>query len=369
MHDPARAKYPYASLTEAFARVILYTKQREDENLLDYVTRFKSTKNVLKSHVGSHVLDRFIENTEEYCKTSDINDKTTLKDEAFDCWMAYLLIKNADQAKYGSLTTGLSSQFSLENNQYPKKITMATDILANHKHDNFKSKNNKNNKNKNLKEKSNENDNEEAPKNEKSFAQDDKIVCYICGEPGHKVPKCKKKNKNPKELWFMNRAQQHYMCDQSQQEDDNSLIKSEAPSQCSSWSGRSSDQKGGWSGLHITLQQNEADAHKSHGMSEHLKSTKDYIMLDNSLTISLFANPDLVDNICHSKNTMLLATNAGTQENNTKATVEGFGDVWFNKRPLQIFLASRTSRRSIKVLGSYKMQIKKDKTNKSEDKL
>ena len=35
MHDPVRARYPFASLTEAFDRV-LNMKQREDEGLLDY---------------------------------------------------------------------------------------------------------------------------------------------------------------------------------------------------------------------------------------------------------------------------------------------------------------------------------------------
>ena len=40
MHDPVRAKYPYASLTEAVART-LNIKQMENENLIDYVKRFK----------------------------------------------------------------------------------------------------------------------------------------------------------------------------------------------------------------------------------------------------------------------------------------------------------------------------------------
>ena len=32
---------------------------------------------------------------------------------------------------------GLISQYSMENDQYPKSITAAIDILANHKHDNY----------------------------------------------------------------------------------------------------------------------------------------------------------------------------------------------------------------------------------------
>jgi len=50
--------------------------------------------------------------------------------------MAYLLLYNSDQAKYRSLLTGLRSQYSLENDQYPKSVNSATDILSNHRHDN-----------------------------------------------------------------------------------------------------------------------------------------------------------------------------------------------------------------------------------------
>jgi hypothetical protein len=40
MHDPIRAKYPFASPTEAISRM-LNLKQSENEGLLDYVKRFK----------------------------------------------------------------------------------------------------------------------------------------------------------------------------------------------------------------------------------------------------------------------------------------------------------------------------------------
>jgi hypothetical protein len=42
MHDPIRAKHPFASLTEAIRR-ILDLKQSENEGLLDYVKRFKKS--------------------------------------------------------------------------------------------------------------------------------------------------------------------------------------------------------------------------------------------------------------------------------------------------------------------------------------
>ena len=66
MHDPARAKYPFALMTEALMRAMQYTKQKEDENLINCVTPFKSAKNVLKSHVGSEVSHKFVEHAEDH---------------------------------------------------------------------------------------------------------------------------------------------------------------------------------------------------------------------------------------------------------------------------------------------------------------
>jgi hypothetical protein len=62
MHDPIRTKYPFASLTEAISRV-LNLKQSENKGLLDYVKRFKESHDIMKSHVGTGILDKFVENT------------------------------------------------------------------------------------------------------------------------------------------------------------------------------------------------------------------------------------------------------------------------------------------------------------------
>ena len=98
----------------------------ENENLIDYVKRFKEARDILMSHIGSKVLDQFIENMPEHC--ADIDDMdlprtTELKAEAFGRWMAFLLLKNSDQSIYGSLLNGLTSQYSMDNNQNPKMIS------------------------------------------------------------------------------------------------------------------------------------------------------------------------------------------------------------------------------------------------------
>ena len=65
MHNPIRVKYPYASQTEALMRT-LNIKQLEHESLIDYMKRFKQSRDVLKSHISGDILNKFIESVPEY---------------------------------------------------------------------------------------------------------------------------------------------------------------------------------------------------------------------------------------------------------------------------------------------------------------
>jgi len=98
---------------------ILNLKQQDGEYLKDYVKRFKQSCDVLKSHIGTKWLEGFVEHTDEYKNEKDVQKKDDLKDQSFADYMAYLLLYKSDQARYRSLLTGLRSQYSLENDQYP----------------------------------------------------------------------------------------------------------------------------------------------------------------------------------------------------------------------------------------------------------
>jgi hypothetical protein len=84
---------------------------------------------------------------------------------AFNQLLAFTYLDNSDKSKYGTLMSGLQTQQSLKNGQYPKTITEATNVLSNHRHDNTGTKKN-NDRQHNDKEK--EKVKEEAP--EMSFA-------------------------------------------------------------------------------------------------------------------------------------------------------------------------------------------------------
>ena len=111
---------------------------------------------------------------------------------------AYVYTRNADQAKYGSLTTGWRSQFLMGNDQYPQTLSKATDILSNHKYDNVREQ----------KKKPNQLRNDEQSCGmpgtiETSFAQGSARTCYCCGETGHIAPHYPKKNELPQDQWLL----------------------------------------------------------------------------------------------------------------------------------------------------------------------
>ena len=90
--------------------------------------------------MGLKWLDEFVEHTEEYQSETEAKEQSKLKEQCLERLMAFVLLRNSDQAKYQSLMNGFISQYSMENDQYPKTITKATDILAINRHDNSMTK-------------------------------------------------------------------------------------------------------------------------------------------------------------------------------------------------------------------------------------
>jgi hypothetical protein len=100
-------------------------RQQEKESLTDNVKRFKSNRDGLAQTMGKDFLKKFIENTREYQEETDVNKQNPMYYTAYPRWTAYMLMKNSDQGKYGSLMTGLTTQCSMGVNMYPESVLKA----------------------------------------------------------------------------------------------------------------------------------------------------------------------------------------------------------------------------------------------------
>ena len=86
------------------------TKQKEGESLQDYTDRFHVAREVLESHIGGPIiLTKIVEKMDGY-KENEPDKIEICQKKAFNQFLGFLYLENADQAKYGTILTGLSTQ-------------------------------------------------------------------------------------------------------------------------------------------------------------------------------------------------------------------------------------------------------------------
>ena len=97
----------------------------------EYTKRFKTARD--ESHIGGPIeLTKYMKQMKDYDE-SDVNTVDKCRKKVFQLILAFLYLENSDKQKYGSLMSGLQTQQSLGNNQYPKSITEANNVLSNHR--------------------------------------------------------------------------------------------------------------------------------------------------------------------------------------------------------------------------------------------
>ena len=144
--------------------------------------------------------------------------------------------------------------------------------------------------------------------------------CYCCGKAGHKSPACRFRNK-PKEEWAINKSQQSHV--QTQPSSEASVVINNTSVATSSHGNQPTAEAGtetpGWAGTHVHCQFYQAD------------EMKDWILLDNQSTTTIFCNKDLVSDIRDVDDSMNLYTNGGVLHTTKKATIPQWGEAWLNE--------------------------------------
>lgn len=218
------------------------------------------------------------------------------------------MIENSDQTKYGSLVEKMSSDFSLENDVYPRTKEKALDVLSNHKldkkyHDQKKKENEIQSKKKS--------DDDNGSK--KSFAQKPKenMTCYCCGKKGHAATDCQKRDTIPREEWFIKKAMSNMQGEE--RKDD------------------ASEKKKAWSGFQQCYAAKEPSTAYLEDVVSRLNELEDVIILDTGSTIgATVMNPKFISEITPAKTPLEMVTNAGIKKMYMKGKIEGFGEAWYD---------------------------------------
>ena len=294
-------KYDMKIVTGAIKNFVLL-KQKDDESLIDYTTRFKTARDVMKAQLGADLtLHKVVMADPDYVKAEtdeDVKNNKVITRKHYDRWQAYLYLENSDKNKYGSLINGLDSQQALGTNQYPTTLAKATEVLSNHRFDSAymeqkKRKTRNNNNSDNTNQTKSQEGQESAPTPQLSFANIEG-KCYCCGKPGHKSPQCRLRDKTERKDWAINKvAKNENIHVQAKGQDEESTVSTtsqinhnsnvqEATS--ISTSANTQDSNNLWSFAQVGYQLSSLASSKtkmsSHGSTK-INNLKDIILLDN----------------------------------------------------------------------------------------
>ena len=187
VHMPEKAKYPFLTLIEVFASLLNF-RQGEHEDLVSYLSRFKSERDVVQNLYGKEFLHGYIKRTDAYQAWVDADNKTKLLAEGMERFFVILFLRNSDQARYGNLIVKYRKAFAGQEDKYPQKLSTMIDIM--------RAQPKKHSTNKKPKKGDKDRD-EKKPGDtvpESSFGQkDEKYACFCCKKPTCPFPDCPKR--------------------------------------------------------------------------------------------------------------------------------------------------------------------------------
>ena len=286
MHTPMKAKYPPLTLVEVLIS-FLQIKQGDNESLLDYLSRFKSERNVMLGLVGKNIIDGYTERMSAYLDlaATDTAGQSRLKGEELNKFMAILFLRNAEEDRFGEMMIEYRKSFANKDNKYPKSVPDMIDVMRQQPE--------KKRKQKYPPTKKVESPTKKEEESASSFAQDKKgeqkkRTCYCCGEPGCIPSTCPKKGQ-AKDLWSK-------------------------PEQ--------------FKESHTTLVYEERCF--SGAQKVHSTKIEPEVIIDSGSSISLIKDKELLDEIHECKFKIIMETNAGTKRITEEGTMPDYGTVYYD---------------------------------------
>ena len=168
MHTPERARYPSLNLIEVLL-VWLNTKQGADEDLLDYLSRFRSERDVVMRLYDGRLIDGFVGRLPSFISLSNV-EREELKKRELNKFEASLFLQNAGDDWYGDFLVEYRKAFANKECRYPSSVSNMVDVMRQQP---------KKNKDPSKEEKLNDTDQGLL---ESSFIQTGGYACYCCGK-------------------------------------------------------------------------------------------------------------------------------------------------------------------------------------------
>ena len=284
--------------------------QGPDESLSDYIAKIREAYEVAKGHhVGNHILDEAIEQSEEYKNETDATKKQEMKTNATQQMLGTHALINADPKKYGTLQADIRSNFAQGTKEYPKSLDAAMEMLHKHQwdqtyYDNKKSKREK--------------DDDESTKNEEttsqtmtpgdmSFAQQQ--FCDKCGGD-HMLKDCPDKSHKPKSEWAIAKLREQHLASMAQ------TATQHEPTPTTMYKMSMCTMAGQHTAGSVTSKVKE-------------KNTTD-IVWDSGSTLNVFNNPAYLKNIRKASQPITMLTNAGPIIVDQVGDFAGLTKVWYS---------------------------------------
>ena len=108
----------------------LKCKQGEKESLLDYLSRFKSERDVLYRILGKKFLNGFTENLPGWNGDTMSDDaKKKFKEKELNKFLAVLFLQNADYGTYNYLLVEYRWAYANKQDIYPKSLEDVLDVM------------------------------------------------------------------------------------------------------------------------------------------------------------------------------------------------------------------------------------------------
>ena len=128
IHEPKKAKYPSLTLVEVLCS-FLKVKQGENEELLEYLTRFKTERDITFQLLGRGIIYGFTEKFLEYLSAAENAERKQVKKNELDKLLSVLFLHNANHDRFGELLVEYRKAYAKKDVKYPQDLSSMMDVM------------------------------------------------------------------------------------------------------------------------------------------------------------------------------------------------------------------------------------------------